>query len=267
MLAQTIPVSTILLTRNSMASLARYFASMQSIEDIIVLDGGSTDGTQELVRRQPNCRLYQQDKIFLDHQGYIKDFSGVRNQGYALARHPWILCIDADEEMSESLLAQIREIVAQAEPAIYYVRRRFTLNGKMVVVLGGSTSDQVRLFHRSCVTGCVRPVHERLDILPGSPRKYLDADIIVPLGTASSLRRKYDRYLAIEVMASDTIAFRRWFRWIFLRNIVAIMRRIMVIVAVRLIPATGPRYPLRLEWEQIRYSWLLLVRCCPIKFF
>ena len=119
-----------------MKSLPAYIESMKDVDDIVVLDGGSTDGTREFLSKQSNCRVFDQDPHYLDANGYIIDFSAVRNQGYALAKHPWILCIDADETASHALLEQVRSVVESGKTGVYYVNRLFTLHGKPVVGLG-----------------------------------------------------------------------------------------------------------------------------------
>lgn len=258
-----IPVSTVLLTKNSAATLPAYFQSMREIDDIVVLDGGSTDATRDIIAAEPNCRVFPQDAEFLDGEGYIIDFSGMRNSGYAKAKHPWILCVDADEELTPALRDEVRRTVAEGKPGVYYVRRTFQYNGQPIVSLGNTTADHIRLFHRDCVRGCIKPVHERLDIIPGSPKGYLQADIVVPFPPLASVRRKNDRYLRIEVRANKGIAFSRWFRWIFLRNLGAILRRPIIMLAVRLKPVRGARVPVAYEWEQMRYSWLLMWRTMP----
>lgn len=255
-------VSTVLLTKNSVKTLPAYFDSMRAIDDIIVLDGGSTDSTVELCKAQPHCRVFQQNPQHLDDQGYIKDFSGVRNEGYKLARHRWILCIDADEAATPELLREVRRVV-QERPGVYFARRKFLHEGTPVVMFEKSTSDHLRLFHLDCVRGCVKPVHEKLDIIPGSHIGTLDVEVQVPLAPLEVLRRRYDRYLKIEVEMSGDISFLRWFRWIFLRTLFNTTRRLLASVLVRLVPKRGPRFPYAYEWEQLRYSWLLTWRTQP----
>ena len=262
--SSAIPVSTVLLTKNAVKHLPRYLDSMREIDDIIVLNGGSTDGTVELLKNQPNCRVFVQPKEFLDAQGFITDFSGVRNYGYSLAKHRWILCVDADEAASPELLKEVREIAMSGKPGVYYVQRLFTLDGKPILTFGAT--DHVRLFHLDCVRGCVKPVHERLDILPGSFIGHLSEVVVVPVHSAKKMRPKYDRYLEIEAMHVKGMPFSRWFRWFFIRNLISIARRFVIIIVIRLIPKSGPRYPLSLEWEQIRYQWLLIWKTLPSHF-
>lgn len=258
-----IHVSTVLLTKNSSPSLPKYLASMTEVDDIVALDGGSTDGTLELLKAAPNVRVFPQHEDFLK-DGRIVDFASMRNYGYSLCRHPWILCVDSDEAASPKLLAEVLAIVERGEPGVYHARRLFTVGGKPVVGLAASGSDQIRLFHRAVAPGCVKPVHERVMVLPGAKMGTLNETIIVPLPTAAASRPKYDRYLAIEVGKNAGMTWGRWLRWLLLRNVWSTIRRCMTIIFVRLIPKRGPRYPLELEYEQLRYIWLLTWRSCPL---
>lgn len=259
----TIPVSTVLLTKNSMSYLPRYFASMREVDDIIVLDGGSTDGTVEYAKKQPHVRVFPQNPAYLDAQGYIIDFSSLRNEGYALARHPWILCVDADEEASPELLHAVRTIIERGQAGVYFVKRKLSLDGREVVMFARSVSDHVRLFHLSAVRGCIKPVHERLDILPGAYISFLDVPVTVPLAPAKSLRAKYDRYLVIEARSRAGIGFTRWFKWVLLRNLFSITRMTAAWLLTFLIPRRGPRLPFGNLWEQVRYLWVLTWRIMP----
>jgi glycosyltransferase involved in cell wall biosynthesis len=260
---EKLPVSTVLLTKNSARSLPAYFESMQEIDDIILLDGGSTDGTLELAKKQQNVRVFPQNPKYLDEEGRIIDFSSVRNEGYKLAHHRWILCVDSDEAATPKLLSEVGRVVQEGPPGVYYVRRTFYYDGKPVVTLKRSTSDHIRLFHLDRVRGCLKPIHERLDILPGTHRGTLDAEVSVPLAPLDAMRRKYNRFLEIEARANRGITFGRWFRWIFIRNLLAVARRPLVVLAARLIPVRGQRLPLGYEWEQLRYSWMLIWKTGP----
>lgn len=258
-----IAVSTVLLTKNSLAGLQTYMPSMREVDDIVVLDGGSTDGTVEFLQEQANCRVFPQNPKYIDEQGYIIHFSALRNEGYALAKHRWILCVDADEAASPALLNEVRDIVERNDTGVYYAKRQFTWKGKPVLMLEKSTVDHIRLFSLDVVRGCVKPVHERLDVLPGAKRGTLNETILVPLPEPASVRRKYDRYLRIDTFWNRHMTWKKWLRWVLLRNLIAIVRRSLVILAVRLIPRSGQRYPLALEYEQLRYSWKFIWTTCP----
>lgn len=254
---QRLLVSTILLTKNSAQSLGQYFASMKRVDDIIVLDGGSTDATLDLCQAENNVRVQSQPSEYLDHDGFIIDFSGVRNFGYSLAKHRWILCIDADEMADPRLLDEVSDVIQKGQRGVYYCKRQFTYNGRNVVQFAVSSSDHLRLFHLDCVRGCVKPVHERLDVLPHTSRYHLHTSVIVPLPDARRVRPKYDRYLRIELMWREKQTWSVWLRWSLFRNVRSISSQILVWLCTFLIPRRGPRYPLSLLIEQVRYLWLV----------
>ncbi len=259
-----IPVSTILLTKNSAATLPAYLASMNQVDDIVVLDGGSTDGTLELLKKYPQVRVFPQDPQFLDDKGYIIDFAGIRNSGYALARHRWIVCIDADESADANLLDEVAQVIAKNEPAVYYCSRQFLVNDRPVVQFAKVAADHLRLFHLDAVFGCVKPVHERLDIKPGAKIGHLRTRVLVPLPSADRARPKYNRYLAIERKWRGKLPWSTWWRWMFFRNIRSIVGQSCMWLLSFTIPKRGPRYPVALLYEQIRYVWLLTWYTCPI---
>jgi glycosyltransferase involved in cell wall biosynthesis len=257
-------VSTVLLTRNSGKTLPAYFESMKDVDDIILLDGGSTDDTLEIAKKHPNVRVFPQNPKFLNAEGYIIDFSGMRNEGYTYAKHPWVLCIDSDEQLSPALEKEVRRIVREGKPGVYFVKRTFLWNGKPVVQLTGAGYDHIRLFHKEAVRGCVKPIHERLDIIPGAYRGTLDAPVFVPLPPKAVLRPKFNRFLNIELTYQKNIPFGRWFRWLFIRNLIAVPRMFLVWCLTWLVPKIGPRYPWKHQYEQMRYNVILTVRACPI---
>jgi|GEM_PF-2052090 len=258
-----IPVSSVLLVKNSAAMLPAYYASIKDIDDIIVLDGNSTDGTLDIVRQWPNARIFPQDPTYLDEKGYITNFSALRNQGYALAKHKWILCIDSDEEATTELMDDVRRIVKDDTRGVYYVKRHFYFQGERVKQPSWIESDHIRFFHLDWVRGCLKATHEKLDIVDGAPIYHLKSAVKLPMASPESLRPKFNRNMAIEVKMYSQISFARWFRWIFLRNIISIIPRPFIFVGLRFKPGPGKCAPFIYDYEQIRYSWLLIWKTMP----
>ena len=87
--------------------IRRCLESLTWCDEIVVLDSFSTDRTVAI------CREYT-DRIF-QHvwMGYV----GQRNKVRELARFPWILNIDSDEEVSPGLRHEIEEAFAYGPPA------------------------------------------------------------------------------------------------------------------------------------------------------
>ena len=96
-------LSVCLITKNEERFLAGCLESVRAVADEIVLvDTGSVDRTVEIAQ-ELGCRVL--------HRAWDEDFSAARNAGIAVARGRWILCLDADERVSDpaALLPAIRE--------------------------------------------------------------------------------------------------------------------------------------------------------------
>jgi Tfp pilus assembly protein PilF len=98
-----VPLSVCLIAKNEERFLAGCLDSVRPFaEEIVVVDTGSQDRTVEIAR-DSGCRVL--------HRAWDDDFSAARNAGIAAARGDWILCLDADERVSnpEALLPAIRD--------------------------------------------------------------------------------------------------------------------------------------------------------------
>jgi glycosyltransferase involved in cell wall biosynthesis len=83
-----------LVAQNEQENLPRVLQSVQGIADeIIVVDGGSTDRTQEIAREY-GARVFF--RAFTNH-------ADQKNYAASLASQNWIFLLDADEELSEEL--------------------------------------------------------------------------------------------------------------------------------------------------------------------
>ena len=146
-------LSICLITRNEERFLEGCLESVAEVADEIVLvDTGSNDATCEIARAY-GCRILHHD---WDH-----DYAAARNVGIAAARGRWILCIDADERLEDSL--QLRPLLEAAPPEAggYLIGREDLVtdpdDGRTQVIPIGI----VRLFRRHPGIRYVGAVHER----------------------------------------------------------------------------------------------------------
>jgi len=92
------PISATLITYNEEQSIAKALESLSWVDEIVVVDSGSSDTTLEI------CRRFT-DKIFhRDWTGYVDQKSFAVEK----ALHDWIISLDADERVSPELQAEIR---------------------------------------------------------------------------------------------------------------------------------------------------------------
>ncbi len=96
-------ISACVTTFNEELNIARCLASLTWCDEVVVVDSLSTDRTVEIAR-QFTSRVYQHQWL-----GYI----GQKNLIRKMASHPWILFVDADEEISPELRDEIKAELAR----------------------------------------------------------------------------------------------------------------------------------------------------------
>jgi glycosyltransferase involved in cell wall biosynthesis len=102
-------LSLAMIVKNEARCLARCLRSIRTaVDEIVVVDTGSTDRTVEIARDFGANIL---------HFDWVNDFSAARNFAIGGVKGDWILVLDADEYASEPLAGEMREFI-QGPPAI-----------------------------------------------------------------------------------------------------------------------------------------------------
>lgn len=84
-----------------------------AVDEIVVVDTGSTDGSQALARAA-GARVAQST--------WRDDFAAARNEALALASGEWVLVLDADERLAPGHAARIRALAAAGQAEGYNCR-------------------------------------------------------------------------------------------------------------------------------------------------
>ncbi len=117
-------ISVVITAFNEAKNLPRAVASVKGLAgEIIVVDTESTDNTVEIARKL-GCRVYTHK-----YPGIVEP---VRNFSIAKAKGEWILLLDADEEVSESLKKFILEAVSRPEADYYRLPRKNLIFNKWI---------------------------------------------------------------------------------------------------------------------------------------
>lgn len=150
-------LSVAIIACNEAHRIARCLQSVAFADQIVVLDSGSTDDTVAIARG-----LGADVEVTPDWPG----FGPQKNRALARCRYRWVLSIDADEQVSDALAAEIlrvlREAPAEATVAGYWLRRSSRYCGQ-VIRHGLWGNDRVlRLFERQRGRFTDARVHESL---------------------------------------------------------------------------------------------------------
>lgn len=249
-----IPCSVQVLVRNVGGSIDACLQSLAAFDEVIVQDGYSTDGTREKARAYSNVTMMDQNRAYLDADGRIVDFSSLRNESIRAARHDWVFVIDGDEAVTPAQVEEVRAIVEHNVPGVYQAFRRFVVNGVPIQWSITYPALQIRLFHRSLTDGYVKPIHERLALMPGVTTQMLREELPIPLPPAAALRPKYYRYLLMEVQRANALRFGGWLKWVLWRNLRTTAGLTARLLWIWLLPRRGKRLPLSYEVQFIAQS-------------
>lgn len=148
-------LSVAMITFNEEKNLDRTLKSLRDLADeIVIVDSGSTDGTEEIAKK------YKAKFIKQSWLGYGKQ----RNFAFENSSEEWILCIDADEELTEGLYLKIKEIVKNSsDKNVYEINRISVCFGKILKHGGWGKSYAVRLFRKDSGRFNDNTVHESFE--------------------------------------------------------------------------------------------------------
>jgi glycosyltransferase involved in cell wall biosynthesis len=147
------PLTVTVITRDAAATLERCLESVAWADEVLVVDSGSTDATLEIAGR-------------LAHRVEHHDWPGYgaqKRHAAGLARHDWILSLDADEWLSTELTSAIRRLMrAGPRQAGYLVHCRNRFLGRWLRHGEGYPDPHLRLFDRRRGNWQVQPIHEQV---------------------------------------------------------------------------------------------------------
>ncbi|MBP5677280.1 MAG: glycosyltransferase family 2 protein [Bacteroidales bacterium] len=132
-------ISAVIITKNEERNIGRCLASLKGVADeIIVVDSGSTDGTEAL------CREAGARFEYHAWSGYSEQ----KNYADSLATGDWTLSIDADEALSPELRESLTVLKRDGEKAdaVYSVKRLTNYCGHWVHHCGWYPDSRIRLW-------------------------------------------------------------------------------------------------------------------------
>lgn len=160
---ESIPCSVSLLTLNAADTLPACLDRLKDFADIIVCDGNSTDGTQEVAKRY-GARVIKQYDTDESNVPCAMDKATVRERAMAASKYEWRFFMDADDTLSIAAVEEIRAIVLEENPAhfIYRMPTRVFIDGTEILYEATYPSYQTRLVHAKVGAHFKGPVHDHL---------------------------------------------------------------------------------------------------------
>ena len=148
-------LSVILITRNEAANIRACLESVAWVDEIVVVDAGSTDGTPDIAREFTG-NVYVHD----DWPGFGKQ----KNRALDYATGDWVLSLDADERVIPELRAEIGTALANPQVSGYEIPRLSSFCGRFMRHSGWHPDYVLRLFQRGNGRFDEVPVHESVQL-------------------------------------------------------------------------------------------------------
>jgi glycosyltransferase involved in cell wall biosynthesis len=175
-------VSVTIIAQNEERNLPGLLATLTWPDEIIVVDGGSTDATAAIARSF-GARVEMRP---------FDDFCRQQNHALSLAECDWVLSLDADERPTPAMVAEIRRRLPNCRENAFRARIRSTIFGRPLRFSGTQDDRQVRLARRRLArwTG---EVHETLETSGpiGQLRNWLDHDPLPDLAVFLTKMHNY----------------------------------------------------------------------------
>ena len=148
-------ITATIITLNEERHIARSIESLRCCDEILVVDSGSVDRTTELASKL-GARVVESP-----WPGYAAQ----KNFAAEQARHDWILSIDADEALSESLEGEIWNLKKKGPGYDAYTMPRLAQYlGRWILHCGWYPDRKVRLYHRAKANWTGNFVHENVEV-------------------------------------------------------------------------------------------------------
>ena len=146
-------LSVIVITKNEAYNIYACLQSVAFADQIVVLDSGSTDETVNMAR-SAGAEVSEA----LDWKG----FGIQKNRALALAHSDWVLSIDADEQVTPELRAEIMTVLRAPDFDAYSCPRLSSYCGQIMRFSGWNPDRVTRLFRRNTAIFSTDLVHEKL---------------------------------------------------------------------------------------------------------
>src|SRR3989304_1971149 len=116
MASTKVSLSVVLATYNEADKLADCLKSVKNLADeIIVVDGSSNDNTRKIAKSF-GAKVIKVKNLPMFHTN--------KQKAVDEATKDWILQLDADEQISSALAAEIKQVIINSSSAGYYLPRK-----------------------------------------------------------------------------------------------------------------------------------------------
>ncbi|MCP5469584.1 MAG: glycosyltransferase family 2 protein [Chlamydiales bacterium] len=182
-------ISVTIIIKNGERHLEQVLDALKKFDEVLLFDTGSTDRTLEIAQKFSNTRICH---------GELKGFGQAHNDAAALAKHDWILSVDADEVVSPELVEEIKN--EKIDPkCIYSIPFHNYYRGKRVRWCGWDPESHIRLYNRKETKFTDAHVHEGVEKSGMNVRRLNKPILHYSYASISDFLVKMERYSSLFV--------------------------------------------------------------------
>ncbi len=150
-------LSVVISTYNSEKKIEDCIKSASLADEIIIVDGGSTDNTAKIAKKYNT-------EVFVRSNNPMLNIN--KNFGFSKAKSAWILSLDSDERITPSLHGEIKDKISEIRNEIsgYYIPRKNIIFDKWIEHTGWYPDYQLRLFKKGKGKFLEEHVHEMIKV-------------------------------------------------------------------------------------------------------
>ncbi len=163
-----ITISLCMIVKNEEDVLARCLDSVADlVEEMIIVDTGSTDRTMEIAKSYPKVKLYE--------FAWIDDFAAARNFAFSKATQEYIYSADADEVLDEENRKRFLLLKQALLPEVEIVQMKYGNQLEFGTVYNYDEEYRPKLFKRLREFKWHEAIHETINITP----VIYDSDVVI----------------------------------------------------------------------------------------
>jgi glycosyltransferase involved in cell wall biosynthesis len=184
-------ISACIITNNDEHIVAWSVSSVDWVDEIVVVDTGSTDRTIEIAQSL-GARVV--------HSEPFAGFGAMRNRAKEYCTNDWVFSLDADERCTKAVRDEIRMLLADT-PAhdAYYIPRHNYFMGRWIKGSGWRNDHRTpQLYRKSCLRYTPSLSHESHELVSDRPAGTLKNNILhFPFGRLEEVLKKANLYSSL----------------------------------------------------------------------
>lgn len=180
-------ISAVILVNNPRPVFAKTLESLQSLDEIILINNGEEEALTPYVKSLANISIYNENFL---------GFGKLRQLGETKARNDWILAIDSDEVLSEDAVKTIFSLTLDKSNVYSFPFKNY-LFGKWIKACDWHPDRHVRLYNKQATGFNDAKVHENLKISEVKAIKLHSPFIHYSYGDVSDFLKKMEIYSSL----------------------------------------------------------------------